>query len=143
MAQHYRPGTMPDVFQLIELVGKKLTQLQRNTVKESDLTPPQFATLYLLWQADRQPLKDLAEGVFCTPATMTSLVDTLEKKGLVQRLPNPNDRRSILIVLTEAGVALQQTTASLEDMFNACCTTLTPDETRELSRLLKKLNDSL
>lgn len=45
----------------------------------------------------------IAQRVFTTTASMTSLLDTLERRGLVARLPDPDDRRRILVTLTDAG----------------------------------------
>jgi DNA-binding MarR family transcriptional regulator len=45
----------------------------------------------------------IAQRVFTTTASMTSLLDTLERRGLVARLPDPDDRRKILVTLTDAG----------------------------------------
>jgi DNA-binding MarR family transcriptional regulator len=60
----------------------------------------------LYYSPDRQlPLGALAEGSSVTPRTMTDVVDVLERDGLVKRVPDPSDRRSILAVLTEEGLA--------------------------------------
>jgi DNA-binding MarR family transcriptional regulator len=40
-----------------------------------------------------------------TPRTMTDLIDVLERDGLVNRAPDPVDRRSVLAVITEPGLA--------------------------------------
>jgi len=40
-----------------------------------------------------------------TPRTMTDIVDVLERDGLVKRAADPVDRRSVLAVITEAGLA--------------------------------------
>ena len=85
-----------DIFTLLDQVARKLREIQRLTVSEVDLTPPQFQTLRLLWEHDGQPFKDLADANGCTRPTMTGIVDTLEKNGLVTRQPNPDDRRSLL-----------------------------------------------
>jgi len=45
----------------------------------------------------------IAERMFVTTASTTSLLDTLEGRGLVTRLPDPSDRRRILVALTDAG----------------------------------------
>jgi DNA-binding MarR family transcriptional regulator len=74
---------------------------------------------------------------------MTGIVDTLEGKGLVRREPNPYDRRSLLARLTPEGQAMQKSTPSLEGIFACCCDGLNADEARELSRLLRRLVDSL
>ena len=141
--EEYLTGSLPEIFQRVELVAKKLKQLQGQTLKETRLSPPQFFILSLLWEKEGRPLKELAEMLACTRATVTGIVDTLEKKELVARTPNPEDRRSLLVRLSEKGRSLKYTTPTLEKTFKNCCSGLEPEEARELSRLLKKLDDSL
>jgi DNA-binding MarR family transcriptional regulator len=136
-------ASMPEVFGLIEQVSKKLKQFQRRTMHESGLTPPQYFILSLLWEKDRMPFKDLAAASLTSRPTITGIVDTLEKKGLVTREPNPDDRRSLLVSLTEKGRILQQATPTLESIFTSCCSSLTLAETREIIALLQKLNGTL
>jgi DNA-binding MarR family transcriptional regulator len=143
LEETYQPGSMPEIFQLLELASRKLKQIQRDTVRSVDLTPPQYFVLSLLWERDGRTFKELADAVACSPATMTGIVDTLEGKDLVAREPNPLDRRSLLVRLTPAGRDLQEATPGLGGIFARCCDGLAGDEARELSRLLKKLNDSL
>ena len=52
----------------------------------------------------RLPLGALAEGLEVTPRTMTDIMDILERDGLVTRVPDPTDRRSVQAVITEAGL---------------------------------------
>ena len=139
----YQLGSMPEIFQLIELVSKKLTRIQRETVQEANLTPPQYFVLTLLWEDDGRPLKELAAASYCSRATMTGIVDTLESKGLATRRPNPADRRSLLVTLTDSGKSLRESTPTVDRIFRGCCTGLEMDEARQLSQLLKKLSDSL
>ncbi len=139
----YQPGSMPEVFQLIERIEKKLKQMERQTTRAADLTPPQYVVLRLLWEKDRRAFKELAAASYCTPATTTGIVDTLERKGLVTRQPNLDDRRSLLVALTEKGKSLQSSTSSIEMVFDDCCTSLEPNEIRQLCDLLKKLEDAL
>ena len=142
-AEEYKPDSMPEIFQLIERVGKKLKQIQRETIKETNLTPPQYVVMTLLWEQDERPFKDLADAVQCTRATMTGIADTLEKKGLVARAPNPDDRRSLLVKLTGEGEALQKSTPTLDRIFHSCCVGLTSQEAHHLRQLLQKLDHSL
>jgi len=137
-------GTMPDIFQWIDGLQKRVRQFQSLTLKEARLTIPQYFILSLLLERDERPFKDLAEALACTPATVTGIVDTLEKKGLVIRSPHPEDRRSMLVKLTDEGRQLLQSTSNLEKMFASCCCEALPlEELKELSRLLKKLSDVL
>jgi len=74
-------GSMPEVFELIEELEKRFKQFQGYTLKESNLTTPQYFILNLLSVEDGRPLKELADELACTRATITGIVDTLEKKG--------------------------------------------------------------
>jgi DNA-binding MarR family transcriptional regulator len=132
-----------EVFELLDQVARQLREIQRLTISEVNLTPPQFQTLRLLWELDSQPLKDLADANGCTRPTMTGIVDTLEKKGLVTRQPNPEDRRSLLVALTEKGKALEGSTPDLEIIYAKCCVGLSAEEFRQLGLLLEKLDQSL
>jgi DNA-binding MarR family transcriptional regulator len=135
--------SLPGAFQLIEQVAKKLKQFQRRTMREARLTPPQYFLLSRLWEKDRLPFKDLATASLTSRPTITGIVDTLEKKGLVTREPNPDDRRSLLVSLTEQGRAIRQSTPTLEVIFSSCCSSLTLGEIQQLITLLQKLNGTL
>lgn len=50
------------------------------------------------------PLRALAEGQRCVPSNMTTLIDRLENEGLVRRVDDPVDRRSVRAALTPLGV---------------------------------------
>lgn len=136
-------SSLTEIFELIDQTAKNLKRIQRQTVNKANLTPPQYAVLKLLSERDGRPFKELADALICTRATITGLIDTLERKGLVERKPNPDDRRSILATLTKAGRDLQQDTPSLEKIFDSCCTGLSPIEFQQLAFLINRLNDSL
>ncbi len=141
--EQFQPDSLPGVFQLIEQIEKKLDQMKRQTTRVAGLTPSQFAVLSMLCDKDGLPFKALAAANWCTRPTMTGIVDTLEKKGLVIRQPHPNDRRSLLVCLTDNGRALQKTTRAMNATFSNCCDGLTAAETEQLSALLQKLDASL
>jgi DNA-binding MarR family transcriptional regulator len=135
---------MPEVFQLIEALQKRFAKFQAYILKAAHLTLPQYYILTLLSARDGRPFKELADELVCTRATVTGIVDTLEKKGLVVRAPHPEDRRSMLVKLTEEGRTLLQATPGVEEALGGCCCEALPeDETLELIRLLRKLSLSL
>lgn len=134
---------MPEVFGLIEQLSKKLKGFQRRTMQEAGLTPAQYFILSLLWQKDRVPFKDLAAASLTSRPTITGIVDSLGKKELVTRKPNPDDRRSLLVCLTKKGKALRKKTPTLETIFTSCCGSLSVAEIRQLTALLQKLNGTL
>ena len=141
--EQYESGSIPHVFQLVERLARKLRNLQRLTVSGAGLTPPQYVVLGALAQRDRRPPKELADAAHCTRATVTGIIDVLERKEFVTRQPNPTDRRSLLVALTEKGRALQQTTPTVGDMLHGCCVGLSPDQTTQLTQLLCQLDQSL
>src|SRR5437763_17007693 len=108
---------------------------------EVGLSLPKLAALRRLADAGGSlPLGQLAERLACVKSNVTQLVDRLEADGLVSREADPNDRRSRLAVLTDAGkkayergTAIQQQTE--RELFSA----LSPDESAQLHLLLAKL----
>jgi DNA-binding MarR family transcriptional regulator len=132
-----------DVFTTLDRVARNLREIKRQTVNQVELTPPQYHTLRLLWERDSQPFKDLAAANGCTRPTMTGIVDTLEKNGLVTRQPNPDDRRSLLVTLSKKGKDLEGSVPDLDRIYATCCVGLTSEEFQQLGLLLEKLDQSL
>jgi DNA-binding MarR family transcriptional regulator len=70
------------------------------------LSLAKLAALHRLTEAGESlPLGQLADRLSCVKSNVTQLVDRLEADGLVLRTADPNDRRSRLAVLTDAGRA--------------------------------------
>jgi len=105
------------------------------------LSIPKLAALHRLADAGGSlPLGQLAERLSCVKSNVTQLIDRLEADGLVSRAADPNDRRSRLAVLTDAGkqafergMQIQQQTE--RELFSA----LSSDESAQLHQLLAKL----
>ncbi|MGQ9525516.1 MAG: MarR family winged helix-turn-helix transcriptional regulator [Armatimonadota bacterium] len=76
-------------------------------VLEHGLTDGQFRVLRRLWQGDAVTIGELARDLCLDAATVTGLVDRLEAKDLVCRRRDAEDRRSVQVVLTEAGRSLE------------------------------------
>lgn len=82
----------------------------------------------------------LYEATMVTSGAMTNRLDRLEKAGLIARGPHPNDRRGIVVQLTEKGLALinEAVTAHVANEHQVL-SGLTQAERETLSRLLEKL----
>src|SRR5918911_2116221 len=57
------------------------------------LSPPQLKVLHTLAPGVELPMGALAESMFCDASNLTGLVDRLEERGLIERRPDPDDRR--------------------------------------------------
>ena len=106
------------------------------------LTASQYKMLRFLHchREDRVRQVDLEKFFSLTHPTATGLLQTLEKKGLILRLPNPDDARSRLVTLTPAAQskaeALVELGEGLEQQFTA---RLEEEERLQLVALLQKL----
>lgn len=79
-----------------------------------DLSPPQYRTLSIL-DSGTSLASAVAERLAVRPPSVTSVVDGLEARGLVQRCAADGDRRRVALVLTDAGRAvLAEADATLE-----------------------------
>ena len=98
-----------------------------------------FTVLMLLNRLCEEPLTpaELAEASGVTRATMTGLVDTLEKDGLALREADPGDRRTVLVRLTEKGQAFLD--AILPDFFRRVSAIMQPLDARERKQLVTLL----
>ncbi|UDL88220.1 MarR family transcriptional regulator [Mesorhizobium sp. PAMC28654] len=87
---------------------------------------------------------DLYEATMVTSGAMTNRLDRLEKAGLTLRGPHPNDRRGIVVQLTEQGLALidEAVTAHVANEHKILAG-LTQAERETLSHLLEKLIGSM
>jgi len=85
---------------------------------------------------------ELADAAGVTRATMTGLIDTLERDGYVKREPDPVDRRQMSVLLTPAGEKfLMEFLPGHFKAINAVMSTLTEDERKTLVRILGKVQE--
>ena len=75
------------------------------TAKRMGIEASELSALEHLQAAGPMTLGRLGERLSMSPGAVTALVDRLERKGYVERIPNPKDRRSALVRETEAGLA--------------------------------------
>ncbi len=66
-----------------------------------EISPAQGRILFVLWNGDGISIQELAKKTSLGKSTLTSMLDRLEEAGFVKRVPSKEDRRTILIKLTE------------------------------------------
>lgn len=77
------------------------------------LTAPQLSVLIVLREKDGVSINELAAEMYFGTATMTGVIDRLEKAGLARRQRHPEDRRVINVFLTTSGKNLCKTVVPL------------------------------
>ncbi|MCA0757488.1 MarR family transcriptional regulator [Paenibacillus sp. N4] len=126
---------------LISNTGRRLNQRLGQLFQEYDITPEQWSVLVSLDEQDGISHKDLAQRTEKDPANITRLLDQLERKQLVRRAVNPNDRRSQLLYVSDQGRNMARTLAPIEAAFvNHLLTDVSEDEIDAFKRFIAKIN---
>jgi MarR family transcriptional regulator, 2-MHQ and catechol-resistance regulon repressor len=145
MPSHYR-GSPEDVLALDAFIklnrsvnavqGRLLPTLQ----KDFGLTESQFAILEAVYHLGPLQQGELCRKILRSGSNVTTVVDNLERDGLVRRERDADDRRIQVVHLTDAGRELLQRALPVHvQRVRAQMEALEPDELRELGRLCRKL----
>lgn len=113
-------------------------------IRRHGLTQPQFGAIECLHHLGPMSIGELSRKMLVSGGNMTCVIDNLEKEGLVRRIQSDEDRRSVIVELTESGHKL--ITRIFPDhavMIDQVASVLTAQEQEELSRLLKKLGTGI
>lgn len=104
------------------------------------LTESQFGVLEALWHLGPMPQARLCEKLLVSGSNLTTVIDNLERRELVRRDPNPDDRRAHLVRLSARGEALiARVFPGHAERIRECFAALTPAEQKDIGRLSRKL----
>ncbi|MGS2618616.1 MarR family winged helix-turn-helix transcriptional regulator [Micromonospora sp. LZ34] len=121
-------------------VARRLRHRTREALAPWDVTPSQARALGVLGRQGPLRLSALAEQLRIAPRSATEVVDDLEGRGLVERRPDPADRRATLVALTDdgtrTGAAIQAARRAEAARFFG---DLTPTDRDSLARILGTL----
>ena len=119
---------------------KTLAAISTADVARSGLCMSDFEILELLLNKGPMPVNTLGDRVFLTSGSSTAAVDRLQKRGLVRRAADANDRRARIVHLTTAGRKLISSIfVEHARVMERAAHALTPAERATLLSLLKKL----
>lgn len=126
--------------------GEVVAEVEARYLAEHGITPGRFAVMLLLGvdEAITRKPSELAGMIGVTRATMTGLLDTLERDNFVGRAIDPSDRRSMRVESTPAcRELLKKVLPGYFRLVSAIPATLTEDERAEFIRISRKLQDGL
>ena len=114
----------------------------RDVLAPWDLSPHHARALRVVGGREGVRLSDLAGALHIAPRSATEVADALQARGLVERTPDPTDRRAVVLRSTDEGRRVQAEVdaaraADTRDLFAR----LTPADRAELARLLRTLAD--
>ncbi len=144
----YRKGVDPGALEALaalRIAGKGLHLRMERWAERHGLSEGRLQLLMHVWHAPgrQRPLGELAACLDVTPRDVTGLVDHLERDGLVERVPDPADRRSTLAHLTPAGQARVEEVWEAFTPQHALTRGMTPEELVQLRHLCLRLVQNL
>ncbi|NUK96700.1 MarR family transcriptional regulator [Streptomyces lunaelactis] len=135
------PRTDPLTVEVVELIGtvvaRYYAEYEQAAAKHS-LTGAQARVLSLL-TLEPTPMRRIAQKLKCEPSNVTGIIDRLEARGLVERRPDPNDRRVKLAAPTEDGRVPARRLRESLDFAREPLAELSDEERTALRDLLKRM----
>jgi DNA-binding MarR family transcriptional regulator len=106
---------------------------------EHDLSLTQLRVLAIL-RDRRVKMSELTNFLGLDKSTVSGLVDRAEKRGLLQRAPNPHDGRGVDVFLAPSGMRLaERGVAEVAQSLSPMTSAITPSEGRRLATLLERM----
>ncbi len=125
---------------LLRRAHQRASAIFLNVLASAQLTPTQFFAMARLHETGKLSQNRLGRLAAMDPATIQGVIRRLQERGFIDRLPDPNDRRRMLLSLSPLG---QETVASLlndaKRVGGEILAPLTPAERDSFMGLLKKL----
>ena len=113
-------------------------------IKQFDISPEQWSLVFRTVESKGLTQKELSDSTYKDQANITRSIDRLEKKSLLKRVPNHNDRRIINIFPTEDAINLVDTIIPISSEFNSFLTKdFSEEEKQQLIKLLNKVYENL
>jgi len=133
-----------DVFRTLMATMRQHGRLMMQEMRDHGLHHGQVMCLRLLSANDGITQRDLAGALHVARPTVTKMLNSMEKAGLVRRRPDTADARLTCVELTDAGRAEEKKmNLAAADYVNSTIATLPEADRRELARLLDKLGASI
>lgn len=136
----FRRTVLNENLEKIERFASKIWRTQSKEDPIGQLSFNEYDYLKVI-EAAKEPIRltDLAEEMQVTKPSATTMVQRLERKGLVERRPSPEDARSKLVVLTaKAETGLEEESKIYQVMANTLESQLSEQEIEQLNLLLNK-----
>lgn len=147
LAAHELPGAVDveveGIVDRINGIRRRLHRMLDETLAEFGLSDGEWKLLTHL-QLDgpphRKSVGQLAKWVELSSGAMTNRIDRLEEAGFVRRVPDPDDRRGVLVELTDAGRrAWEESVSAQAAKESLVAAALSAEEKQQLNALLRRL----
>jgi MarR family transcriptional regulator for hemolysin len=129
---------------LIHEVSRLLKRRFEDEARSHGITLPQWRTLGEITHNAGISQVALAMAIDTDPMTLSGILDRLEKRGLIERYPDPNDSRAKLARLTRAGRHLVDTARDVgRELYENALDGLSAEERQQMTEGLRCIRDNL
>jgi DNA-binding MarR family transcriptional regulator len=117
-----RPAAPPGVGYFVREASRSFSRALQDVFFERGVTLPQFLYLRVLWEADGVSQAYLSRRIGADRATVSFVLNTMEKQKMIVRRPDPGDQRKTNVFLTPFGRRLRTPLLRLANGINASAT---------------------
>ena len=118
--------------------SRKIVKMYHPYLAELGLTYTQYITMLVLWERQKISAKELGTKLYLDSGTLTPVLKSLEKKGLIGRYRSEEDERVLVVELTAEGLALREQALKIPYQLKACLN-LDHEEAYQLYQMLGRL----
>ena len=134
--------------ELTECINYLLTTAQHTVFQkmslalaEFDITPGQYGVLNVLWKQGATAPKEIAHILCLETTTVSGVLDRMQKKGLIDRVLDDSDRRSVKVLATDKGKALEEPVlAAVEQVNQDVLSIFSEEEAQQLKAWLRAIS---
>ncbi|WP_353616538.1 MarR family transcriptional regulator [Bacillus sp. AFS029533] len=131
-------------FLLLMQTSKAIHDRIKDEMAKYNLSITEFSVLEVLYQKEKQTIQQIGNSILVSSGSMTYVIDKLEQRELLCRIPCPDDRRVIHVILTDEGNELMnEIMPKYNDFINNMFDSLDFNETDTFVKLLKKVRNKV
>ncbi len=136
------PEYLPSLGRLLGFAERACSTLSEKRLRPHGLTLPHWAILTALWRQDGMKITEIAKYYTANLAALSKTLDRMEANDLVQRRPDPTDRRAIRIFLTSKSKKLSHLLDFYKEINDALLKGFTKSEETALFEMLARVADN-
>ncbi|MDO5702078.1 MAG: MarR family transcriptional regulator [Lachnospiraceae bacterium] len=100
--------------------SKEIVRLYTPALRDLGLTYTQYIAMMVLWEKGSLSVSELGKCLYLDSGTLTPLLKKLEGKGFRTRQRSENDERSVIVSVTDSGMALREMALEVRDKVGTC-----------------------
>ncbi len=125
---------------LLTIAQHEVFLIFSENLSQFGITPGQYGVLACLWKDETLTPKEIANILRVENSTISGVLDRMQKRGLIDRILNPNNRRSISVRATKEGLALKEPVQKkIEELNDLVLRNFSQQEREEILSLLGRI----